>query len=60
MLTKHLFTFYCTLLVPLGALVGLGVGRATGFPAAFTLSGVGVGIALSFLLLRSTTPDDTP
>jgi len=57
---SHLFAFYCTLLVPVGALAGLGVGRATAFPALLTLVGVALGFAFSYLLLRATGPGDTP
>ena len=57
---SHLFAFYCTLLVPVGALAGLAVGRATALPALLALIGVALGVASSYLLLRFTGPGDMP
>jgi hypothetical protein len=56
----HLFAFYCTLLVPVGALVGLGVGQLFGQSAVLALVGVALGVAASALLLRRTGPDEVP
>lgn len=57
---KHLFVFYCSLLVPMSVLAGVGAGRATGLPVLGVLLGVAVGIEVSYLLLRLTSPGDTP
>ena len=56
----HLFAFYCTLLVPVGALAGLGVGQVFGTSAVLALVGVVLGAAASALLLRRTGPDEVP
>jgi hypothetical protein len=56
----HLFAFYCTLLVPVGALAGLGLGRVIGRPALLVIVGAVLGLASSYLLLRRTAPDETP
>lgn len=57
---KHLFVFYCSLLVPITVLAGVGAGRATDLPLLGVLLGVAVGIEASYLLLRLTSPGDTP
>ena len=56
----HLFAFYCTLLVPVGALAGLGLGQVIGGSAALVIIGAVLGLAASYLLQRRTAPDDTP
>jgi len=57
---KPLFAFYCTLLVPVGALAGIGVGRTAGLPTASTIAGVILGFASAYLLLRFTAPEEIP
>lgn len=57
---QHLFAFYCTLLVPVGALAGLGIGRVVGNSAVLVIVGAILGFAASYLLLRQTAPDETP
>ena len=57
---KHLLAFYCTLLLPIGAIVGAGVGSITDLQVLLTLFGAGLGAASSYLLWRSTTPNETP
>lgn len=52
----HLFAYYCTLLVPIGALIGAGVGSARGFQVLSTILGVAAGISASFVLMRSSQP----
>jgi hypothetical protein len=56
----HLFAFYCTLFVPVGALAGLGVGQVFGRSTVLVIVGVVVGLAASVLLLRRTRPDEVP
>jgi len=57
---KHMFVFYCSLLAPISVLAGMGAGRATGLPALGVLLGIAIGIEVSYLLLRFTSPEDTP
>jgi len=52
----HLFAFYCTLLVPIGALIGAGIGSAIGFQVLSTILGAATGICVSFVLMRSSDP----
>ena len=56
----HLLAFYCTLLVPVGALAGLGLGRIIGGSAVQVIVGAALGLASSFLLLRRSAPDESP
>ena len=56
----HLFAFYCTLLVPVGALAGLGLGQVIGGSAVLVIIGAVLGLAVSHLLQRRTAPDETP
>ncbi len=49
----HLFVFYCTLLVPIGALAGAGIGGALESTVFFLICGVLAGLVSSFLLVRS-------
>jgi hypothetical protein len=56
----HLFAFYCTLLVPVGALAGLAVGRVTAGPVIPVIVGAVLGLASSCLLLHWTRPDERP
>ena len=56
----HLFAFYCTLLVPIGALAGLGVGRAIGSPTILVIAGAVLGLASAYLVVRRAAPDETP
>jgi hypothetical protein len=56
----HLFAFYCTLLVPVGALAGLGIGQVIGSPAILVIVGALLGLCVSYLLQRRTAPDETP
>ena len=52
---KHrLFAFYCTLLLPIGALIGAGVGSESGFQLATILIGSAVGVLASYFLVRSS------
>jgi len=57
---KYVFAFYCTLLVPVGALAGIGVGRAAGLPIALTVVGTVLGFASAYLLLRVTSRGEAP
>ena len=50
----HPFAFYCTLLVPIGALIGAGVGSAIGFQVLSTILGTAVGICASYVIMRSS------
>lgn len=56
----HLFAFYCTLLVPVGAVAGLGLGQVVGSSTILVAVGAVLGLASSYLLLRRTAPDETP
>jgi len=60
MKTKHQFAYYCTILLPIGALIGAGAGAVAGFPVSLTVLGAGVGIACSWFLVRSMTPGESP
>lgn len=60
MKTQHLFGVYCSFLVPVGVLVGLGMARFIGHPEVFVIAGGALGLACSYLLLRKTAPDETP
>jgi hypothetical protein len=58
---KHLFAFYCTLLLPIGALIGVGAGEMAGVPLVLTVFlGAGLGVVSSYLLLRATGPGEEP
>jgi hypothetical protein len=57
---RHLFVFYCTLLVPIGVLAGVGVGRLIGSSSLTITLGLVLGLTCSYLLLRRTAPDETP
>ena len=58
---KHLFAFYCTLLLPIGALIGVGAVEVAGVPTVLTVViGAGLGVVSSYLLLRSTGPGEGP
>jgi len=57
---KYVFAFYCTLLVPVGTLAGIGVGREAGLPIALAVVGTVLGFASAYLLLRLTGPGETP
>lgn len=50
----HLFAYYCTLLVPIGALIGAGIGSARGFQVLSTILGTAAGICASYVLMRSS------
>jgi len=50
----HLFAYYCTLLVPIGALIGAGIGLARGFQAVLTIVGSVAGLCASYFLMRSS------
>jgi hypothetical protein len=56
----HLFAFYATLLVPVGALAGLAVGQILGSSAALVVIGAIFGLAAAHLVQRRATPDETP
>jgi hypothetical protein len=56
----HLFAYYCTLLVPVGALAGLGVGQVIGGSAILALVGLILGFAASALLLGRTGHNEIP
>jgi hypothetical protein len=56
----HLFAFYCTLLIPVGALAGLGTGQVIGSSAVPVVFGAVLGLAAACLLQRRTAPDETP
>ena len=57
---QFLYAFYCTLLVPVGALAGLGAGQIFGNSAVLVIVGVVLGLAASALLLRRTGPEEAP
>lgn len=57
---KHMFAFYCTLLVPCGAVAGYGVGQAAGFPAASMIGGLILGFAAAYAWYRGTAPGERP
>lgn len=48
----HLFVYYSTLLVPIGALAGIGTGSALQAPILLTVAGVLSGFAFSYFLVR--------
>ena len=52
----HLFAYYCTLLVPIGALIGAGVGSAEGLVVLSTVLGTAAGICVSYFLMRFSDP----
>ena len=52
----HLFTFYCTLLVPIGALIGSGISSPGGFQVLSTILGTAAGLWVSYVLVRSSDP----
>ena len=56
----HLFAFYSTLLVPIGALAGIWTGTALQAPVLLTVAGVISGFAASYLLVRRNGPANTP
>jgi hypothetical protein len=55
----HLFAFYCTLLVPIGALIGAGIGSTVGFQVLSTILGAAAGISVSYVVMRSSDPAET-
>jgi len=57
---NHLFAFYCTLFVPVGALVGLGIGQVVGSSAVLVVIGAVLGLACAYLLQRRAAPDEIP
>ena len=50
----HRFTFFCTLLLPIGAIIGAGIGSATGFEALAIVLGSATGICASYILMKSS------
>jgi len=54
----HLFAFYCTLLVPVGTLAGLGIGQVIGNSAVLAIIGAVLGLGAAYLLLRRTSPGE--
>jgi hypothetical protein len=50
---RHLLAYYCTLLLPVGALLGAGAGSAVGLPVVLTLLGAAFAVAASRALARS-------
>lgn len=50
----HLFAYYCTLLLPIGALIGAGVGSEIGFQLVTILIGSAIGVIASYVLVRSS------
>lgn len=57
---KQTYAYYCALVVPLGTLAGIGIGRATGLETLSLIVGTGVGLAAAYLLLLWTAPDEMP
>ena len=51
---RQLFAYYCTLLLPIGALAGAGVGSSLGLPVALTLLGLAAGCIGSHALVRAS------
>jgi len=49
----HLLAYYCTLLLPVGALLGARAGSAVGLPVVLTFLGAAVAIAGSRALARA-------
>lgn len=49
----HLFAYSCTLLLPVGALLGAGAGSALGLPIALTILGSASAVAASWALVRT-------
>lgn len=49
----HRVAYYCTLLLPVGALVGAGAGAAVGLPVTLTLLGSASAVAASYALARA-------
>lgn len=54
----HLFAFYCTLLLPIGALLGASAGSAAGLPVVLTFLGCVSAIAASHALARAIPMGD--
>jgi len=59
MKNKHLFAYYCTLLLPIGVLAGAGVDAAIDLPVALTLLGVVAGCVGSLALVRASETSST-
>lgn len=57
---RHLVVFYGSLLVPVGTLLGSGVGSVVGGRAVMTLVGAAVGCLASYLLVRASAAGDSP
>lgn len=51
---RHQFAYYCTLLLPIGALMGVGAGNAIGFPTVVTVFGSASAVAAAWALVQTT------
>ncbi len=49
----HVCAYYCTLLLPVGVLLGAGAGTACGLPVVLTILGAGAAIAAAYALART-------
>ena len=57
---SHLFAYYCTLLLPIGAIVGAGIGSEIGWQIPLVLLGAASGVAASLVLVRTSEPGENP
>jgi hypothetical protein len=57
---SHLFAYYCTLLLPIGALIGAGIGSEIGWQVPLVVFGAAAGVAASLVLVRSSASGDNP
>jgi len=55
----HEFAYYCTLLLPVGILIGAGAGRTCGLPVVLTILGAGAAIAASYALARTRNSSES-
>ena len=49
---QHRFTYFCTLLLPIGAVAGAGLGAVIGFPVVSITLGVAAAMTGSYALVR--------
>ena len=57
---SHLFVFYCTLLLPIGAIIGAGLGAELGWQTPLIICGAAAGLITSWVLVRASEPGERP
>ena len=56
----HLFAYYCTLLLPIGAIIGAGIGSEIGRQVTLTVLGAALGIVASAVVVKSSQDENAP